>query len=76
MNDEYDYNLPTIWAQYGFVVVTVAAILWLLIFPMIAGLVAPNDRRWEFFFLTLFILWGPFGIACAAIANPRTTYDS
>lgn len=44
-----------------------------LFFPLIAALVAPDDRRWTFFFLTIFMLLpGPIGVGCAAIANPRT----
>ncbi|GAA2437996.1 hypothetical protein [Mycolicibacterium llatzerense] len=50
-----------------------AVIVWLLVvgvFGAIAALVAPRDRRLVFFLLTFF-LFGPFGIALAAIANSR-----
>jgi hypothetical protein len=46
-------------------------ILAVLVFPTIAALVAPDGRRFEFFLLTLIVLWGPIGVACAAVANPR-----
>jgi hypothetical protein len=46
-------------------------ILWVVWFPFIASLVAPDGRRGEFFLLTLFVVVGPLGVACAAIANPR-----
>jgi hypothetical protein len=50
--------------------VAVVLFLWLLV-AVVASLVAPDDRRWTFFWITLFFL-GPLGIAAAAIAQPRT----
>ena len=50
-----------------------AVVLWLLVFGAlgaVAALVAPRGRRLVFFLLTFF-LFGPLGIALAAIANPR-----
>jgi hypothetical protein len=49
-----------------------ALFLWVFWFPTVAAIVAPNGRRFEFFFLTLLVLFGPLGVACAAVANPRS----
>jgi len=46
------------------------------VFPIIAALVAPPDRRGTFFLLTLFVLPGPLRVACAAIAQSRRVYTS
>lgn len=54
----------------GGVGILVLLAIWLLLFPTVAAVVAPDDRRWTFFWITLFFL-GPFGIAAAAIAQPR-----
>ena len=63
---------PPEWATYlgptFFIILAVVIVFW---FPFVAALVAPDDRRVEFFILTLLVLWGPFGVACAAVANPR-----
>ena len=37
---------------------------------LIAWVVAPDDRRWTFFWLT-FLLFGPIGILAASVASPR-----
>lgn len=47
------------------------AIFAVIFFPLIAALVAPPGRRLTFGLLTLFVLPGPLGVACASIANPR-----
>jgi predicted Abi (CAAX) family protease len=49
-----------------------AVVLWALWFPLVAAIVAPDGRRGEFFLLTLLVLIGPLGVACAAVANPRS----
>jgi DNA-directed RNA polymerase subunit RPC12/RpoP len=51
--------------------VVVVVLVW-LITAVIAGIVAPSDRRGTFFVLTL-LLFGPVGIALALIAQPRAT---
>jgi DNA-directed RNA polymerase subunit RPC12/RpoP len=40
----------------------------------IAWIVAPDDRRLTFFWLT-FLLFGPLGILAAAVASPRSRDD-
>jgi len=66
-----EFHLPA-WVEFlgptFFIVVAVLIVLW---FPFVAALVAPDDRKIEFFILTLLVLWGPLGVACAAVANPR-----
>jgi hypothetical protein len=52
-------------------VITVAALVLILLFPTVAALVAPASRRAEFFVLTMFILPGPLGVACASVAQSR-----
>ena len=46
-------------------------LFWVLWFPVVAAIVAPHGRRFEFFLLTLLVLFGPLGVAWAAVANPR-----
>jgi hypothetical protein len=41
-----------------------------VIMAVLAYVVAPDDRRWQFVGLTL-VLLGPLGVAAAAIAQPR-----
>jgi hypothetical protein len=72
MNNEI--QLPDLTPYLG-LLLSAAAILLLIWFPLIAALVAPDRRRLEFFLLTLVVLWGPFGVACAAVANPRHSDD-
>jgi DNA-directed RNA polymerase subunit RPC12/RpoP len=43
--------------------------LWVVV-GLIAGWVAPDDREWTFFWLTV-LLFGPLGILAAAVASPR-----
>jgi hypothetical protein len=52
-------------------VITVTALVLILLFPTVAALVAPANRRAEFFVLTMFILPGPLGVACASVAQSR-----
>lgn len=52
----------------------VILIVLLVFFPAIAALVAPPDRRGTFFLLTLFVLPGPLGVACASVAQARLAY--
>ena len=68
MEDRYQ---PPDFGPYIGMLLIVGAILLLFVFPTIAALVAPADRRVTFFVLTFFVLPGPLGVACAAIANPR-----
>jgi hypothetical protein len=49
----------------------VIALVAVFVFPVVAALVAPSDRRAEFFILTLLFLPGPLGVACASIAQSR-----
>jgi hypothetical protein len=72
MNNEI--QLPDLTPYLG-LLLAAAAILLLIWFPLIAALVAPDSRRLEFFLLTLLVLWGPIGVACAAVANPRNSHD-
>jgi hypothetical protein len=57
---------PYMTGLFGFVL-----FMWVVFFPLIAAAVAPDGRRFAFFVLTLLVLPGPIGVACAAIANPR-----
>ena len=43
--------------------------LWVIL-AVVAYVVAPDDRRWTFVCLTLFLL-GPLGVAAAAVAQSR-----
>jgi hypothetical protein len=52
-------------------VILVTALVMILLFPTVAALVAPSNRRAEFFVLTLIILPGPLGVACASVAQSR-----
>jgi hypothetical protein len=51
--------------------IIVIALVAVFVFPVVAALVAPSDRRAEFFILTLLFLPGPLGVACASIAQSR-----
>jgi hypothetical protein len=44
-------------------------VIW-VVCGFIAWAVAPDDRRWTFFWLT-FLLFGPLGILAASVASPR-----
>jgi DNA-directed RNA polymerase subunit RPC12/RpoP len=66
--DGSDSILAAFWGL-GFV-----AFLLILVFlgvcGVIAWLVAPDDRKWTFFWLTV-LLFGPLGILAASVASPR-----
>ncbi|KUI41813.1 hypothetical protein AU198_11655 [Mycobacterium sp. GA-1199] len=68
MDDQIEFPDLT---PYFTALFVVGLILWIVWFPFIAALVAPDGRRFEFFLLTMFVLIGPLGVACAAVANPR-----
>ena len=73
MTDDH-YHLPDLKAfidSYPGTLIIAAAILLVLFFPIVAATVAPDGRRWQFFVLTLFVLPGPLGVACASIAQAR-----
>jgi hypothetical protein len=67
MNDSND--VPAIFAGFGLFFIFVLVVMWLVL-GGIAALVAPDDRRLTFFWLT-FLLLGPLGVHAAAIASPR-----
>ncbi|MFV9634849.1 hypothetical protein [Mycobacterium neumannii] len=52
-------------------ILPVAIVLLIILFPTVAAIVAPRGRQGTFFVLTLLFLPGPFGVAAAAIAQPR-----
>jgi hypothetical protein len=68
--DIHQTNLPDFTPYLGLIgfALFVIFVLW---FPVVAAMVAPEGRGFEFFLLTLLVLWGPLGVACAAVANPR-----
>lgn len=53
----------------GILTILMLLVIWGLC-GWIAWIVAPEDRRWTFFWLT-FLLFGPLGILAAAVASPR-----
>ena len=63
----------SIFAGAGLFTVLVFLVIW-GVCGMIAWFVAPDDRRWTFFWLTL-LLFGPLGILAAALASPRDLSD-
>ncbi len=63
-------QLPDLTPYMSALFITVM-VLWVVWFPFIAAIVAPEGRRIEFLLLTLFVLVGPLGVACASVANPR-----
>jgi hypothetical protein len=70
MNDDDQIHVPDL-APYMSGIFIAALAVFVMWFPVIAAVVAPDGRRFEFLFLTLLVLWGPIGVACAAVANPR-----
>jgi hypothetical protein len=64
------FHVPDL-APYMSGIFIAALAVFVMWFPVIAGVVAPDGRRFEFLLLTLLVLCGPIGVACAAVANPR-----
>jgi hypothetical protein len=67
MSDNTQINF----APYYGIALIVGGVLLLLVFPVVAAIVAPYGRRTTFFVLTLLLLPGPFGVGFAAVASTR-----
>jgi hypothetical protein len=51
--------------------VVIGLALLVFVFPTVAALVGPENRRAQLFLLTLLILLGQLGVAAAAVAQDR-----
>ncbi len=69
MHNTRNDDVGAVFAGLGVFAVLMIFVIWGLC-GMVAWFVAPEDRRWTFFWLT-FVLFGPVGILAASVASPR-----